>query len=134
MCGVDAAPLSGIPMSGMRGSGKQKGAGGGGERREAMVDGVYKCAFCGKKIPGKAEVYGLGARLSEEFKYREAVGRATAVRISAGGREIECMVVADGSQAKLEGWDLIFMVCSEGCGLDLKALLGEEKRLFDEIM
>jgi len=99
-----------------------------------MAEKAFRCAFCGRRIEGNAEVYGLGARLREEFKYREAVGRATAVHISAGGREIECLVAADGSQAKLEGWDLIFMVCSEGCGADLKALLEEERQLFDEIM
>lgn len=99
-----------------------------------MVDQVYRCALCRKKVPSGAEVYGLGARLKEEFKYREAVGRATAVRLSAGGRELECMVTADGSQAKLEGWDLIFMVCSESCGTELKRILEEDQRLFDEVM
>ncbi|NPV59600.1 MAG: hypothetical protein HPY75_08055 [Actinobacteria bacterium] len=99
-----------------------------------MEEEVYRCACCRKKIPSGAEVYGLGARLAEDFKYREGVGSATLVQISVGGRELECLVVADGSQAKQEGWDLIFMVCSEGCGEELKALLEEEKRLFDEIM
>ncbi len=99
-----------------------------------MADRVYRCAFCGEKISPGVEIYGLGARLSEEFRYREAVGRATVVALSVGDRELECMVVADGSQAKLEGWDLIFITCSEECGAGLRSLLEKEKSLFDAIM
>jgi hypothetical protein len=44
------------------------------------------------------------------------------------------MVTADGSQAKMDGWDLIFMVCSEECGGELKEMLEAEGDLFEEIM
>ncbi|MBC7230613.1 MAG: hypothetical protein H5T74_09530 [Actinobacteria bacterium] len=96
---------------------------------------AYRCAWCRKKIPSGAEVYGLGVRLKEELRYREAVGKASVVHLPAGGRELECMVTADGSQARQEGWDIIFMTCSEKCGRELKNLLEEERqRLFEEIM
>ncbi len=99
-----------------------------------MGEEIYKCAFCRKEMnPGK-EVYGLGVRLRAELEYRGAVGRRTAVQLLLGGREIECMVTADGSQARNEGWDLIFMVCSEKCGKELKKLLEKEEDLFEEIM
>jgi len=98
-----------------------------------VTDGDYKCALCEKKMRSGAEVYGLGVKLKEGLEYPGAVGRTMAVHLPVQGREIECMVTADGSQARLEGWDLIFMVCSEDCGVELKSLL-ETEDLFEEIM
>lgn len=104
-------------------------------REEDVVAGeVYRCAYCDKKIRSGAEVYGLGVKLRKELEYPGVVGRTMSVHLPIGDRELECMVTADGSQAKAEGWDLIFMVCSEGCGAGLKALLEEEESLFEEIM
>jgi hypothetical protein len=103
------------------------------ERRSTLTGDTYKCAYCEKKMHSGTEVYGLGVRLKEGLEYPGAVGRTMAVLLPVQGRELECMVTADGSQAKLEGWDLIFMVCSEECGTGLKSLL-EEEDLFEEIM
>ncbi len=99
-----------------------------------MTGETYKCAYCEKKIRSGAEVYGLGVKLKEGLEYPGAVGRTMAVKLPVGGKEFECMVTADGSQAKLEGWDLIFVVCSEKCGAELKSILEEEEELFEEIM
>ncbi len=99
-----------------------------------MVDDVYRCAQCGSKIRSGADVYGLGVKLKKELEYPGAVGRSMTVHLPVQGREVECMVTADGSQARAEGWDLIFMVCSEECGAELKSLLEEEGSLFEEIM
>ena len=99
-----------------------------------MTADTYKCANCEKKMRSGAEVYGLGVKLKAGLEYPGAVGRTMTVHLPVGGREIECMVTADGSQARLEGWDLIFMVCSEDCGAELKVLLENEEGLFEEIM
>ncbi|MBN2027635.1 MAG: hypothetical protein JW854_12835 [Actinobacteria bacterium] len=101
--------------------------------RNGMTGSDYKCALCEKKMRSGAEVYGLGVKLKQGFEYPGAVGRTMAVHLPVQGREVECMVTADGSQARLEGWDLIFMVCSEKCGAELKSLL-EKEGLFEEIM
>jgi len=98
-----------------------------------MGDETYRCAYCEKKVRSGADVYGLGVKLKEGLEYPGAVGRTMTVHLPVQGREIACMVTADASQAKLEGWDLIFMVCSEECGADLETLL-EEEDLFEEIM
>jgi hypothetical protein len=99
-----------------------------------MNDGIYKCAFCGRRIRSGAEVYVLGVKLKAGLEYPGGVDRRTAVQLPVKDRTLECMVTADGSQAKMEGWDLIFMLCSEKCGEEIKELLEEEKDLFEEIM
>lgn len=99
-----------------------------------MTDETYECAFCEKKMRSDVEIYGLGVKLKEGLEYPGGIGRMTAVHLPIQGRKLECMATADGSQARLEGWDLIFMVCSEECGDSLKGLLEKEEGLFEEIM
>ena len=99
-----------------------------------MADETYRCCLCEKKIRSGAEVFGLGVKLKEGLEYPGGIGRRTTVHLPVQGRELECMATADGSQAKMEGWDIIFMVCSESCGESLKGLLEEEEGLFEEIM
>jgi hypothetical protein len=99
-----------------------------------MNDEIYKCACCGSKIRSGAEVYGLGVKLKAELEYQGGVERRTAVHLPVKDKTLECMATADGSQAKMEGWDLIFILCSEKCGEEIKGLLEEEKDLFEEIM
>lgn len=98
-----------------------------------MEDRVYRCALCEKRIRSGANVYVLGVKLKDEYGYPEGIGRSTAVHLPVGGRELECTATADGSRARLEGWDLIFMLCSEECGSALRDLLKEED-IFEEIM
>ena len=98
-----------------------------------MKEETYRCAYCEAEMRSDEEVYGLGVKLKKELEYPGGVGRTTAVHLPIRGRELECMVTADGSQTKSEGWDLMFMVCSEECGDALKELLAQEG-LFEEIM
>ncbi len=98
-----------------------------------MSGGEHSCANCGGALSWSEEVFGLGARLRQGLEYPGGVGRSAAVTIPVGEREVECMVAADASPAKAEGWDLVFMVCCEGCGAALKAAL-EAGGLFEEIM
>jgi hypothetical protein len=99
-----------------------------------MAEETYKCCYCEKKMRSGAEVYGLGVKLKEGLEYPGGIGRRTTVHLPVQGRELECMATADGSQAKMEGWDIIFMICSEKCGESLKVLLEEEEDMFEEIM
>lgn len=101
---------------------------------DGMGEAIYRCAYCEKEMGSGDDVFGLGVKLKKGLEYPGAVGRTMIVHLPIGGREIECMVTADASQARAEGWDLIFMVCSEDCGTALKALLDSEEGLFEEIM
>ena len=99
-----------------------------------MQGEVYRCAWCGKRIRSGAAVYGLGVKLREGLEYPGGVGRVTSVELPLHGRSFQCMVTADDSQARLEGWDLIFMLCGEDCGSELREVLREEEGLFEAIM
>lgn len=99
-----------------------------------MIKETYKCAFCDKEMSSSEEVFGMGAKLKEGLDYPSEVGRMTPVELPVQGKTYECMVTADNSRAKLEGWDLVFMVCSEKCGSELRDILEMEGDLFEEIM
>ena len=47
-------------------------------------------------------------------------------RLASEGREVFTMVSREGSEAKKEGNDCMFLVCSEKCENDLKAVLEKE--------
>ncbi|MDY6795467.1 MAG: hypothetical protein SWK76_09355 [Actinomycetota bacterium] len=98
-----------------------------------MKEESYRCAYCDKKMPSGSEVFGLGVRLKEGMGYPSEVGRMTQVELPLKGKAFKCMVTADGSRAKMEGWDLVFVVCCEKCGDELKDIL-EAEDLFEEIM
>ena len=99
-----------------------------------MVKESYKCAFCDKEMSSSEEVFGMGVKLKEGLDYPSEVGRMTLVELPVQDKTYECMVTADNSRAKMEGWDLVFMVCSEKCGGELRGILATEEDLFEEIM
>jgi len=99
-----------------------------------MIEETYRCALCNREMPSGAEVYGMGVRLKEGLSFPYGVGRRTMVELPLQGKTYKCMVTADGSRARMEGWDLVFIVCSEECGVRLKSVLESEEGLFEEIM
>lgn len=98
-----------------------------------MGEETYRCALCEKKLRAGANIFGLGVKLKSWLEYPGGIGRATLVQLPVQGRMIECLATADGSRAKLEGWDLVFMLCSEECGAGLREIL-EGTDMFEEIM
>ncbi|MFW6114002.1 MAG: hypothetical protein ACOC78_03665 [Actinomycetota bacterium] len=98
-----------------------------------MKKDSYSCAYCDKEMRPGTEVFGLGVRLKEGMDYPAGVDRVTQVELPLKGKTFQCMATADGSRAKMEGWDLVFMVCSEECGGELKAIL-ENEEIFEEVM
>jgi hypothetical protein len=79
------------------------------------------CAWCGKTIPDDTECFALGGKAKPEVGelLREHEGRAIIMLI--GNREVPCIVTTRISQAKKDGKDFIFALCTEQCGRELKA-------------
>jgi hypothetical protein len=77
------------------------------------------CAWCGKTIPDGTECFGMGGKAKVGALLRKHQGRAIIMLI--GNREVPCIVATRDSQAKKDGKDFIFALCSEQCGRELKA-------------
>lgn len=80
----------------------------------------YRCAWCGKKIGPKQEIFATKLKARKDVDIAPLEGKRIEVGIPSAGRNVEVLVTTAESQARKEGWDLIAMTCSERCGHELK--------------
>jgi hypothetical protein len=97
-----------------------------------MRFGMHSCAWCNEQIPEDTEVFGFGAKCRPEVDLTAHEGSVIPFFIATLNRRIPAFVSASDSDAKRDGYDLVFMTCSRTCSESLKAALEKEKTLLDE--
>jgi hypothetical protein len=89
-------------------------------------EALSKCAWCESHITEYMEVFGFGAKLKPDVDLSEYEGHCIQIGLLSEGKSIYMMVTGQGSEAKNEGKDAMFLVCSEKCAKKLKNVLEEE--------
>ena len=89
-------------------------------------EALSKCAWCQSHITDHMEVLGLGAKLKPEVDLSEYESHCIQIGLVSEEKPVRMMVTAQGSQARSNGNDGMFLVCSEGCGEKLKSVLEKE--------
>jgi len=89
-------------------------------------EALSKCTWCRSHINDHMEVLGLGAKLRPGLDLSEYESHCIQIGLVSEEKPIYMMVTAQGSEAKLNGNDGMFLVCSEGCGKKLKNVLESE--------
>ena len=89
-------------------------------------EALSKCAWCQSHIDDHIEVFGLGARLKSNVELSEYEGHCIEIGLASEEKSVYMMVTGQGSEAKNEGKDAMFLVCSEKCGKKLKTVLEKE--------
>jgi len=89
-------------------------------------EALGKCACCGSEITEFMEVFGLGAKLKPDVDLSEYEGHCIEIVLASGKKSAYMMVTGRGSEAKNEGKDAMFLVCSEKCATKLKNILEKE--------
>lgn len=92
-------------------------------------EGLSKCAWCHKHISDDVEVFGSGATLTQDMDLSEYEGYCIQIHLVSEEKPIYMMVTAEGSDAKKDGNDAMFLFCSEACGQKLKDVLDKEMSL-----
>ncbi|NUO83206.1 hypothetical protein HUU05_24300 [candidate division KSB1 bacterium] len=92
--------------------------------------GWQHCAWCGARIAADTEVFGCGARTIPGIDLSAKEGEILPLYLALSRRTVPALVVPQDSQAKREGNDLYFLICSESCGRALKEALEEDKEAF----
>jgi hypothetical protein len=94
-----------------------------------------KCAWCGALISDEDEVFALSAIANPFYKkqLKRREGQILPIHLVLTEKVVDAIVVAEDSQAKSEGYDFIFMLCSEACAMNLKEALLQEKTLIQKI-
>jgi hypothetical protein len=89
-------------------------------------EALNKCAWCQSEITDHMEVYGLGAKLKPNIDLSEYEGHCIEIDLASEDMSVYMMVTGRGSEAKNEGKDAMFLVCSENCAKKLKDVLEKE--------
>jgi len=89
-------------------------------------DALGKCAWCGKPISDHAEVFGAGVKVKPSVDLSEYEGHCIRIGLVSDERPIHMLVTREGSEARENGDDGMFLFCSEQCGNEFKDVLEKE--------
>ena len=89
-------------------------------------EALGQCAACRGNIDELTEVFGLGVKLTPEADLSEFESHCIEIDLVSEEKPVYMMITANGSEAKNDGNDCMFLVCSESCGKKLKTILQEE--------
>lgn len=94
---------------------------------------LKSCAWCHKRIPEDTPVFSLTAKARPGVDLRSKEGDVMPLRLTQIERTVWAMVPTSDSDAKREGNDFVFMICSRACGTALKQALQQELGLVDRV-
>jgi len=89
-------------------------------------EAMSKCAWCHNHISDDMEVFGACAKLKPDVDLSEYESHCIQIGLVSEEKPIYMMVTAQGSEAKRDGKDCMFLFCSEECGKKLKNVLEKE--------
>ncbi|WP_236687161.1 hypothetical protein [Ornithinibacillus californiensis] len=85
-----------------------------------------------KKVKDNNPVFGLSVKFVEGLDYSDSEGKIIQLWLNTRNTSVPMIVTASDSEAKLQGTDGIFAICSEKCGGKMKQTLSKEITTFKE--
>jgi len=79
------------------------------------------CGWCGKRIPPDTEVFGGGIKARPGVDLSQQAGQVLAMYVAAANKTVLVAVTGQDSDARKDGYDLMYMTCSAQCGQQLRA-------------
>ena len=89
-------------------------------------EALGQCTWCANQINDHTEVFGFGAQFKSNVDLSEFESHCIQIDLVSEEKPVYMMVTVQGSEAKNEGNDGMFLVCSENCGEKLKRVLEKE--------
>ena len=89
-------------------------------------EALGQCAWCQSKIDDHMEVFDFGAKFKSDVDLSEYETHCIQIDLISEEKTVYMMVTARGSEAKNDGKDGMFLVCSESCAKKLKRILEKE--------
>lgn len=90
-------------------------------------DVLRTCAWCNKTIAPNIEVFSLGAKAQKGTYIERYRGSAIQMQLRHVDRTVSAIVPTSDSQARKDGNDFLFMLCSEQCAKQLRRALVKER-------
>ena len=105
------------------------------KKKKPKINQVFStCCWCGLKIKNDEPVYSLGCKKRPEVDLSKYEDNVMSVKILTAGKTVWSFVPPPGSDARKDGHDFMFALCSENCGRQLKAALEKEKEIGEKIL
>ena len=101
--------------------------------RVPSEEAIGKCSWCGQSIPDDTPVFGFGGKKRPGADVSEFEGGAIRISLVTQDRDVIAIVPGADSEARQDGYEFMFMVCSEVCGSEMKATLEDEASLGDAL-
>jgi hypothetical protein len=89
------------------------------------------CAWCTQEISEDEDIFGFGAKANRSVNLSDKEGEFVSLRLALQEKTIFALVSSSSSAARVEGYDLVFITCSEDCAHLLKDALELERDVFD---
>ena len=89
-------------------------------------EALGQCAWCASQINDNMEVFAFGAKFNSDIDLSDFESHCIQISLVSEEKPVYMMVTVQGSEAKNEGNDGMFLVCSEKCGQKLKHVLEKE--------
>ena len=93
---------------------------------------IHTCAWCTQEIPEDGEVYGFGAKASHSTDLSDKEGQFVSLNFTLQDKTVFALVPTSSRTADIEGYDLLFITCSEDCAQSLKDALDLERHVFSD--
>ncbi|MCK4486467.1 MAG: hypothetical protein KAU38_06885 [Desulfobacterales bacterium] len=105
------------------------------KRKKPKIEQIMTtCSWCGLKIRSEGPIYAIGCKKRPEVDISKYESKVMPVMISTLGKTIWSIVPPADSDARKDGNDFMFTLCSEECGDQLKETLEIEKDLGELIL
>ncbi|MDY0406520.1 hypothetical protein P5G51_015145 [Virgibacillus sp. 179-BFC.A HS] len=91
---------------------------------------MFNCAWCNKKIGENEPLSAIDVKFRNGLDFSDQEGEIIPVYLSEIDRNVPMIVTTSDSEAKRYGQDGLFVVCSNECGMNLKAVLAREMNMF----
>lgn len=93
---------------------------------------LHTCAWCTQDIQDNEDVYGFGAKANHAIELSGKEGQFVSLNLALQDKTVFALVPKRSSTADVEGYDLVFITCSEDCAQTLKDALDLERDVFEE--
>jgi hypothetical protein len=100
---------------------------------EAKINRLkHTCAWCTKEIGADDDVFGFGAKANQSIDLDDKEDQFVSLNLALQDKTVFALVPARTSPATAEGFDLLFITCSEHCAQSLKDILDLERDVFED--
>jgi hypothetical protein len=93
---------------------------------------LHVCAWCNQDIAADEDVFGFGAKADPGIDLHDKEGEFVSLNLTLQEKIVFALVPSNTSSVKADGFDLIFLTCSEDCAQSLKDALELEKDVFED--